>query len=83
MLPLTCVLTYHTNPKILAPQLLRVIDSLQLAAKLPVATPANWHQGEAALPAADGGMCWARSALSQRDLQTAGMARAFLKAAWT
>lgn len=27
-------------------ELLRVIDSLQLAAKLPVATPANWHQGE-------------------------------------
>lgn len=27
-------------------QLLRVIDSLQLAAKFPVATPADWKQGD-------------------------------------
>lgn len=27
-------------------QLLRVVDSLQLAAKLPVATPADWQKGE-------------------------------------
>ena len=33
-------------PAVHAAQLLRVIDSLQLAARLPVATPANWHQGE-------------------------------------
>lgn len=30
------------------PQLLRVIDSLQLAAKFPVATPADWKQVSAA-----------------------------------
>lgn len=29
-------------------QLLRVIDSLQLAAKFPVATPADWKQVSAA-----------------------------------
>ncbi|PSC74889.1 glutathione peroxidase [Micractinium conductrix] len=27
-------------------ELLRVIDSLLLASKYPIATPANWHQGE-------------------------------------
>ncbi len=27
-------------------QLLRVVDSLQLAAKYPLATPVNWKQGE-------------------------------------
>ncbi|MFP5489575.1 MAG: peroxiredoxin [Acidimicrobiia bacterium] len=39
-------LTYPASTGRNFPEILRVIDSLQLAAKLPVATPADWKQGE-------------------------------------
>lgn len=42
--PTRCMTMGHPPAPLL--QLLRVVDSLQLAAKLPVATPADWQKGE-------------------------------------
>jgi alkyl hydroperoxide reductase subunit AhpC len=39
-------LTYPASTGRNFDEILRVIDALQLSAKFPVATPANWHNGE-------------------------------------